>query len=376
MRKESYNKFQFSPEYLFLTKFSAYTLTEKLKVECEELLSEKLDWDLIIELANYHAVSPVIYRNLKYLDAIALLAPEHSKALRKEYHANFIKNTTLIEQFGILKKEIFSAGLKFLPIKGILFLYLFPEHTALRQMSDIDILINPDDARQFIDIISAHGYVPKGDTNLFKKFGNEISLTKEVNKIFIHIELQCRVKALNEKLWFDFGSVMQGSSFDAELALYLPSPADSFMMNFIHIQKHIYQGKEIFKWIASDAEFLRRYLSSSEIETLSERLGLSYRKKFLRYCRQLDAWFDLGKFEHPDELEVLSPAFDFSKKEEKNFLKLAIGTFAYTRGLKEKILFAFSRLSPGTGKDTNGDESGIRSRLKRIMYLIKKLFIR
>lgn len=115
-----------------------------LKCQIQELLRAPLDWSQIIEQSHYHGIAPLVYYNLNNFNK-SNIPEEVFNILRNSYYATLARNLYLWREFCLIQDRLSNAGIKIIPLKGIILSETFYHNLGLRPMVDIDILIQEKD---------------------------------------------------------------------------------------------------------------------------------------------------------------------------------------------------------------------------------------
>jgi len=135
-----------SKEEQLLLAVARLELSELDTRKLQKLLEDSPDWSAVMEMADLHCVTPLIYHHLKkagnYYPAIPLQA---RKELKHAYYQNLLRNEILFHELKKILSELNEQGIKVIVLKGALFAEMLYKNPALRTMSDIDILVKPVD---------------------------------------------------------------------------------------------------------------------------------------------------------------------------------------------------------------------------------------
>lgn len=129
------------------------------------LAGQPLNWTHLLKQAQIHGLEPLLYRHLKR--AGVTLSPELQMQLQGAYlqhrHANRIRAQTLAEILACYQE----AGIEAVVVKGAVLAHLIYPEPGLRPMSDLDILVKPQQARDAQQLLLELGFAgampPPGD---------------------------------------------------------------------------------------------------------------------------------------------------------------------------------------------------------------------
>lgn len=102
------------------------------------------NWNRFAWLANEHGISALVYYNMKKTGLAELMPDKENYILHSTYLKSLSRNTVLWEKFNALKKELREINITPVPIKGMALERSVYGNKGLRQMNDVDILIERD----------------------------------------------------------------------------------------------------------------------------------------------------------------------------------------------------------------------------------------
>lgn len=116
------------------------------------------DWDAIIQLANRHGVSPLIYYHLKETGILKQIQDEVMRRLRNIYLFSAETNIRRCHEFSKMLRMSNKDGIPIIVLKGAALAEMIYQNIALRPMADVDLLIKGKDAQRIDRILSQLGY--------------------------------------------------------------------------------------------------------------------------------------------------------------------------------------------------------------------------
>jgi hypothetical protein len=122
------------------------------------LAGEKLDWEAIRQIANWHRVMPMLYR---FVSGNADAVPDSFlAALRADYFGNAIRNGGIARETVRIVSGLEAIGIEVLALKGPVLAITAYGDLALRQFLDLDIFIRNHDLPRVADFLAEAGYFP------------------------------------------------------------------------------------------------------------------------------------------------------------------------------------------------------------------------
>jgi hypothetical protein len=124
-----------------------------------ETLSDEIDWAYLIQTASWHGVMPLLYRSLN------TICPESVpkaifEQLWKDFLVNAQRNLILTVELLKLLELLEGNGICAIPFKGPVLASSVYGDLALRQFSDLDILVHKQDILKTKNLVASMGYQP------------------------------------------------------------------------------------------------------------------------------------------------------------------------------------------------------------------------
>ena len=124
-------------------------------------LREVTDWNKLIDLINMHGITALAAYNIKEA-GLANEIPESAWAiLENGLRKNVVRNIWLKERWKEINQILCNAEIKHILLKGMALEYSVYGAMGLRQMSDNDILIKPQDAERAWQLLQQSGLMAK-----------------------------------------------------------------------------------------------------------------------------------------------------------------------------------------------------------------------
>lgn len=234
-------------------------MTESLNLRTEELLLcglcrlsfssgqiEKLknytdqttDWDYFLLLARKHGVSALVYHNSSRLGLTDHIPPPVTDNLRNSFMMNLARNSGFIVKMNPVLNLLNSRNIKTVLLKGLALELSVYGNSGLRQMTDVDILVSPENALAARQTLIENGFVSKPLKSVLYKpllacSGKHLpGLSSEGLSVEIHTDLFGRKKSFLTRMLYD-------ESLETDLAgekAFIPAP----LMFFAYLVKHLW----------------------------------------------------------------------------------------------------------------------------------------
>ncbi|MBQ3010894.1 MAG: nucleotidyltransferase family protein, partial [Oscillospiraceae bacterium] len=238
----------------------------------------------LFDFAKMHSVEALVYHGLCELE----LNTDDSVWMDWEKRANMLLTQSIVQlaERDILFEALPAAGVRLLPVKGCWLKEQYPD-IDYRQMSDLDMLIHPEDAEKAEAVMLELGYE--------KEEGGAENHDGYSKPPYMGVELH--LSLLPEEYDFEgyYDTVWERAvSVEGYPAVYRLKPEDEYIFYLLHLRKHVlfagtgiksYLDSAVYRMIypnMDDAYLLREY----------EKLGLT---EFVSRVEALaDCWFVSG----------------------------------------------------------------------------------
>ena len=123
-----------------------------------QVIRRQLDWERFFQLAEHHGVVPRVYRHLSTVPDVIL--PSILDTLRQRYQTNAHRTLWLTRELLRILGHLKSRGIDALPYKGPALAEMLYGNVALRQFTDLDVLIRVADLPHVKAAVLELGYEP------------------------------------------------------------------------------------------------------------------------------------------------------------------------------------------------------------------------
>ena len=214
------------------------------------LLQKDINWTYLIETAARHRVIPLLYQSLNTTCPEAV-SQSILIQLRNYFHANAARNlfltTELLKLLNLFKERDISA----IPFKGPVLAASVYGNLALRQISDLDILVSERDFERAKELLISQGYQPE------KFYGWEQSFVGANNRVGVDlhqgiVQQHFSFRLDFERLWQRVEPVSLAGATVVNL-----SPEDLLVILSVQVAKDCVQKRESLKQLCDLAELIR-----------------------------------------------------------------------------------------------------------------------
>jgi len=140
-------------------------LLQERRKAVKYLLTEGLDWDLLLERAAWHRLSPLVSHHLRTPDLSVLVPRPVLERLQRLNYQSLARNMLLQNELSQLLSAFNEEGIPVVVLKGAALLGSIYDDIGLRPMSDLDILVQPEHLDRAEAIALCQGYAPIADRN-------------------------------------------------------------------------------------------------------------------------------------------------------------------------------------------------------------------
>jgi hypothetical protein len=267
---------QLSPEWKFLLACARTGLREEELQTVTALIADGLDWNCVAKTSFNHGVTPLVYHSLcrsrpstsRLKNAGTEVIPrEFLVQLQNQFYANTAHNLYLTEHLLGLLNLFKQHGISALPFKGPVLAASAYGNLALREFSDLDILIRKRDLSAVKEILTSKGYRAGIQSHwechfLAEEPGVMIDLHWAIMPSYFPFALDI------DGLWDRLESISLNGRMVPSL-----SPPDLLLTLCVHGSKHLW---ERLAWICDVAELVRSSESVDWTPAMEEagRLGV------------------------------------------------------------------------------------------------------
>lgn len=219
---------------------------ERIKV----LLQQDIDWTYLIQAAARKRVMPLLYRSLNSTCS-ALVPKSILSQLRNFFHTNAQCNLCLTRELINLLNLLKEHDIPAIPFKGPVLAASVYDNLALRQFSDLDILVHKRDLKKAKKLLLSCGY------QLRSKLSWEYDFVNEERGINVDLHFAFTPKYFPFKL--DFNDSWENSKpvILANTTILSFQPEDLLLILCAQLAKDFAEDRERLSQLCDIAELLR-----------------------------------------------------------------------------------------------------------------------
>ena len=119
------------------------------------------DWDTLLKIAIERGIGPLMYKNQLQLNNSHLIPNDIKETLQQSYYMTLRRSMVLHDGLTKILDVFYKNDISVIALKGIFLSEWLYGDIGLRQFSDIDLLIKPEDGLKGISILSEMGFASK-----------------------------------------------------------------------------------------------------------------------------------------------------------------------------------------------------------------------
>lgn len=227
----------------------------------------KVEFDeayLIHRLA-YHNVTSIVYQHLLKIDSLKILSVETQAKLKEHYHLNIIYNLAISGLVKQISSTFKANNIKLTTLKGARLIQSFPDYALVREMCDLDILVEAKNLELALDLFSKVGF--NGSVYLQQlqnqrrkwyliNLGNAIVLeSTRVDIPNIIVELHHRLFSIRNTTYWSEEDLWRRAQYCSEQGVYHLDSIDALL----HLCAHQCSDLRIYLYGLVDIAYILKY---------------------------------------------------------------------------------------------------------------------
>jgi hypothetical protein len=347
-------------EEILLLGLCRLTFSKTQSEKIGELVSLVSDWDYFANLANEHGVIALVSFNLKNLGYLRRLPEKTVTSLNNSMMVNLSRNAFHTSRLTEVLRLFNEANIKTVLLKGLALEISVYGNRGLRQMTDVDILLDRSNHKLARKILIENGFTSLPVKSLFHRpiiaySGKHLpSLVKDGASIDIHLELFGGKRNILTRLLYDNSSEIKINDQYA----HIPRPQLFFLYLVKHLYSHELNNESQLRLYTDLVVLLERYneeIINVDLLSYAAKAGMSeilaWRLAPLRdlWGISFPGWIDnfIDKWYNPDSINKF---VSFLKAPKRN--SVSGSPVVYRKivheipGVHRKILFVLGDLFP------------------------------
>ena len=124
------------------------------------LIPQITDWKFFTENLIAHGSAPLMYKKIPLLSNQQLIPADVKDKLQQVYYKTMSRSMVLYDGFVKVASTLTEAGIKVIALKGVYLSECLYGDIALRQFSDMDLLVKEEDGERCISLLKTMGFRP------------------------------------------------------------------------------------------------------------------------------------------------------------------------------------------------------------------------
>ncbi len=302
------------------------------------VLPNNLTWELIYNIAKMHSVEVLAFHGAqKYI----INDSDLYRSWKKSRDASFIQSILQEEECQKIFNKLWQANIRFLPLKGYEIKKLY-RRSEFRQMVDIDILIDPENAWKAKKVMENLGFV-------LQDFGN-LHHDEYFKSPYITVEIHRQLLLPGEPRQFYYNNIWKKTIPNKDIpgAMQL-TPEDFYIYQIAHFEKHFNRMGSGIRSLLDIYIYLEQYgatLDRTYVNSELKKLGL------LDFCSTMELlskyWFSISvpsqSFSNSQMIKLQRSIFLSGSFGSREFLKSKdMDKFGVHGGLRYSVPYFFKR---------------------------------
>lgn len=259
-------------------------------------MPESVSIDELFAFSKYHSMEAMVWhcleqQNLNFSDPTVQKWENRAGML-------LVQSMVQLQERESLFAALQSAGIPILPVKGCWLKEQYPQ-IDYRQMSDLDILIHPEDAEKAKAVMLAESY----RVELFDDGGNQDDYVKPP---YMGVELHRSLLPEEDPSYSYYLDIWERAQLQpGQERLYRLTPEDEYIYYLLHLYKHLLQAGAGIRLVLDSMVYRRIHKDMDKVYLRREynKLGIT---TFAEAIEELsDCWFDSGT-PIPERLQAMA----------------------------------------------------------------------
>lgn len=267
------------------------TLSDENGAAARLLAGAGVDWACVLRLARHHEVVPLVCRNLERLE-LAGVPPDIGAALEADRRTAAARNALLARELTCVLRVLSDAGVPAIPMKGVALAETLHDDPALRDCSDMDVLVPRERARDALRVLRVGGYAAEFTERFFESLllrtNIEYTLARRERNFEYVLDLHWGIgwtprhdRRAMETLWAESRRVTRWG-----VEMHAMSAEWELLTLAVHAARH---GWQRLKWLVDVHDYCAaQALDWQKVRQTAERFGwLTALRRTLDACQRL-----------------------------------------------------------------------------------------
>jgi hypothetical protein len=228
------------------------------------LIPQIENWDYLVQNIIDRGIGPLFFKKLPLLTNNLLVPTDVRTKLQQAYYRTLSRGMVLYDAFRKVAEAFNENGIQVIALKGIYLAESLYKDIALRQFSDIDLLVKESDGEKCLDILQKLGYISHegkvSDFGVLSEIIHYPAMVCNDVSVEVHIKLHRKTERYNlilEDLWNNTLPVTINNCL-----VYTFGHTDLLIYLCIHLDKHFRVGHIQFTCFNDITNLLNTYSGS------------------------------------------------------------------------------------------------------------------
>lgn len=244
------------------------------------LLTSVTDWEYVGKHIVDRGIGPLLFSKLPQLTNKTLIPAYITNRLQQSYYLTLSRNMLMYNVFSQVIAVFAQHNIQVIALKGIYLSEAMYKDIALRQFSDIDLLVKEEDGEKCLNLLRQMGYsaYDSQERDIVVKTKAESIHYTPMLKDGVSIELHTRLNRRKESFNLDISALWQNACQVTinKSAVYSLDNHDLLIHLCTHADKHFREGKIQFTCFNDITNFIENYQNSTswnELVVRSQQYG-------------------------------------------------------------------------------------------------------
>lgn len=237
---------QLTPEdKLILASVKIHPTNEELET-LNNLIPQIQNWDYLTQNIVERGIGPLFLKKLPQLSNQELVPLDVRTKLQQAYYRTLSRGMVLYDAFRKITEAFNAKDIEVIALKGIYLAEALYKDIALRQFSDIDLLVKPEDGSACLIILKEIGFKPCKSSDISKLIHSKSDFVHytpmQLNDVLVEVHIKLHRDSESYQLMLNecWKDKVQVKIKDSEF--YALSVYDLIIHLCVHLDKHFHEG--------------------------------------------------------------------------------------------------------------------------------------
>ena len=231
-------------------------------VQLNDFIPQIQNWDSAVTNIIARQTAPLFFKKLPLLSNRDLIPVEATNKLQQAYYKSLSRGMVLYNAFEKVAEAFCAADIRVVVLKGIYLSEWLYGDIALRQFSDMDLLVSKDDAMQCMSILTELGFKPS-DSAVTEFISSKSEIVHYVPMVHNNVSVEIHIKLHRESTHYNIKTEALLNNAEKFLLRNKPVYAlelhDLLIHLCVHLDKHFRGGHVQFTSFNDIVNLLEKY---------------------------------------------------------------------------------------------------------------------